>query len=395
MKAIEIAASGGPEQLRLVDRPTPAPGPDEVLIRVAAAGVNRADLLQRQGHYPPPPGASDLPGLEVAGTVVAVGPTLTGSRWRRGDRVCALLSGGGYADHVAVPAVQCLPVPADLTLVEAACLPETCLTVWTNVFDRGRLTAGEVLLVHGGTSGIGTTAIQIARARGATVLATAGSDVKCAACERLGATRAINYRTEDFVEGVRSATSGRGADVILDIVGGDYTPRNLEALAVEGRLVQIALLGGARDVRGPGIGDAQAAHRHRLDASVADSGREGCHRPGRRDARLAAHHEGRPSAGHRGQSALGRCRTGAPDPRGGPAHRQGRTGGGRDPMRVAGSPRRDFAARRSNTSGAGRTRRVAVSRRSAEQLSDRAHHAPGRAAATEQRSQQTQQASLG
>jgi putative PIG3 family NAD(P)H quinone oxidoreductase len=246
MKAIEIAASGGPEQLRLVDRPTPAPGPDEVLIRVAAAGVNRADLLQRQGHYPPPPGASDLPGLEVAGTVVAVGPTLTGSRWRRGDRVCALLSGGGYADHVAVPAVQCLPVPADLTLVEAACLPETCLTVWTNVFDRGRLTAGEVLLVHGGTSGIGTTAIQIARARGAAVLATAGSDVKCAACERLGATRAINYRTEDFVEGVRSATSGRGADVILDIVGGDYTPRNLEALAVEGRLVQIALLGGAQ-----------------------------------------------------------------------------------------------------------------------------------------------------
>lgn len=247
MRAIEIAGFGGPEVLRLVTRETPRAGPGDVLIRVAAAGVNRPDIFQRLGKYPPPPGASDLPGLEVAGTVEAVGPRGDASmRWAPGDQVLALVSGGGYAEFVAVPAPQCLPVPRGLTLVEAAAIPETFFTVWTNLVDRGRLSRGEILLVHGGSSGIGTTAIQIARALGARVIVTAGSAEKCAACERLGAERAINYRTEDFVAVAREYTGGHGTDVILDMVGGDYLPRNVELLAIEGRLVQIALLRGAK-----------------------------------------------------------------------------------------------------------------------------------------------------
>ena len=243
MTAVEIATPGGPEVLRAVRRPVPRPGPGEVLIAVAAAGVNRPDVLQRQGRYAPPEGASDLPGLEVAGRVAARGD---GVEWREGDLVCALLAGGGYAEYCVAPAVQCLSVPGGLDLVQAAALPETVFTVWTNVFERGRLVAGETFLVHGGASGIGTTAIQIARARGARVFATAGSAEKCAACERLGAERAIDYKKEDFATVVGDLTRGRGVDVILDMVGGDYLPRNLAALALEGRLVQIAFLRGPR-----------------------------------------------------------------------------------------------------------------------------------------------------
>jgi putative PIG3 family NAD(P)H quinone oxidoreductase len=244
MTAIAIARPGGPEVLepRILD--TPACGPGDVLIAVAAAGVNRPDLLQRQGKYPPPPGAPETPGLEVAGTVAAVGPGVDG--WRVGDAVCALVAGGGYAEYCTAPAPQCLPVPEGFSFVEAAALPETFFTVWTNVFDRGRLKWGESLLVHGGASGIGTTAILMAQAFGATVYATAGTPEKCAACERLGSARAIDYRREDFVAVIREVTSGRGVDVILDMVGGDYVSRNLEALAVDGRLVQIAFLRGAR-----------------------------------------------------------------------------------------------------------------------------------------------------
>jgi putative PIG3 family NAD(P)H quinone oxidoreductase len=242
MICIEISQPGGPEVLKPAERPDPVPGPGEVLIRVAAAGVNRPDVLQRRGNYPPPPGASDIPGLEVAGTVAAVGAGVEG--WRTGDAVCALVSGGGYATMCIAPAPQCLRVPATLDLVAAAAIPETFFTVWTNVFDRGRLQAGETALFHGGTSGIGTTAIQLATARGATVFATAGSDEKVRACEALGARQAINYRTQDFVDVIRSVTGGTGVDLILDIMGGSYLNRNLAALAVDGRLVQIGLMGG-------------------------------------------------------------------------------------------------------------------------------------------------------
>lgn len=228
--------------LRPCERPDPTPGRGEVLIRVAAAGVNRPDVLQRQGAYPPPPGASDLPGLEVAGRIQAIGADVHG--WTVGERVCALVAGGGYASLCVAPASQCLPVPTRLTWAQAAAVPETFFTVWTNLFERGRLVAGETVLVHGGASGIGTTAIQLARARGARVLATAGGPEKCRACEGLGAERAIDYRTEDFVSVVKAVTGGRGVDVILDIVGGDYVPRNLAALAVEGRLVMIGFMGG-------------------------------------------------------------------------------------------------------------------------------------------------------
>jgi NADPH2:quinone reductase len=247
VRVVEISGFGGPDVLRSATREIPVAGRGDVLIRVAAAGVNRPDIFQRLGKYPPPAGASDLPGLEVAGTVEAVGPPGDEPiRWVPGDQVLALVSGGGYAEFVAVPASQCLPVPAGLTLVEAAAIPETFFTVWANLVDRGRLASGEFLLVHGGSSGIGTTAIQMARALGARVIVTAGSAAKCAACEGLGAERAINYRTEDFVAVARDHTGGRGADVILDMVGGDYLPRNVELLAVEGRLVQIALLRGAK-----------------------------------------------------------------------------------------------------------------------------------------------------
>jgi NADPH:quinone reductase len=244
MRAVEIAQPGGPEVLRVVERPQPVPAAGEVLIRVAAAGVNRPDILQRQGKYAPPPRTTDIPGLEVAGTVEELGPGVVG--WTRGDPVCALLAGGGYAEFCLAPAPQCLPLPLGLSPVEAAAVPETYLTVWHNVFERGRLTRGEWLLVHGGSSGIGTTAIQLGRAFGARVLATAGGAEKCRACERLGAERAVDYRAEDFVAVTREATGGRGADVILDMVGGDYTPRNLQCLAVEGRLVQIAFLRGPK-----------------------------------------------------------------------------------------------------------------------------------------------------
>ena len=240
MRCIDIASPGGPEQLRLGERPDPAPGEGDVLIRVAAAGVNRPDVLQRHGKYPPPPGASDVPGLEVAGVVARVGPGV--QRWREGDAVCALVSGGGYAELCVAPEGQCLPVPTGCGWHEAAALPETAFTVWSNVFERGRLAPGEWLLVHGGTSGIGTMAIQVATALGAHVVATAGSDEKCAACVGLGAVAAWNYRTVDWVEAARHLTSGRGVDVVLDMVGGDYTPRNLDVLAEEGRLVQIAFL---------------------------------------------------------------------------------------------------------------------------------------------------------
>ncbi len=244
MTAIEIAEPGGPEVLRPVERPRPAPGVGELLIEVAAAGVSRPDVLQRRGGYPPPPGASNIPGLEVAGTVAALGPGAHG--WQIGDPVCALVSGGGYAEFCAAPTAQCLPVPEGFDMTQAAALPETFFTVWTNVFQRGRLQAGERFLVHGGSSGIGTTAIQIAAARGARVFATAGTADKCAACERLGAERAINYRDEDFVAVVKQATGGEGVDVILDMVGGDYIQRNIKALRTEGRIVYIAFLGGSK-----------------------------------------------------------------------------------------------------------------------------------------------------
>jgi NADPH:quinone reductase len=240
MRCVEIASFGPPEGMRVVERPDPVPAQGEVLIDVHAAGVNRPDVIQRYGKYPPPPGASDIPGLEVAGTVRAVGEGVR--RWREGDAVCALVSGGGYAERCVAPDEQCLPIPTGFSMVEAAAIPETFFTVWTNVFQRGRLAAGEWLLVHGGTSGIGTTAIQLATARGARVAATAGSDEKCEACRRLGATHAWNYRTTEWVQAIREATDGRGAEVVLDMVGGDYTARNLDALAQEGRLVQIAFL---------------------------------------------------------------------------------------------------------------------------------------------------------
>ena len=242
MICIEISQPGEPEVLKPAERPDPVPGPGEVLIRVAAAGVNRPDVLQRRGAYPPPPGASDIPGLEVAGTVAAVGAGVEG--WRTGDAVCALVSGGGYATMCVAPAPQCLRVPATLDLVAAAAIPETFFTVWTNVFDRGRLQAGEKALFHGGTSGIGTTAIQLAVARGARALATAGSDEKCQACLALGAEHAINYRTTDFVAAALAQTGGRGVDLVLDIMGGAYVARNLAALALDGRLVQIGLMAG-------------------------------------------------------------------------------------------------------------------------------------------------------
>ena len=244
MIAIEIREPGEPDVLVPVERPTPVPGSGDVLIKVAAAGVNRPDVMQRRGKYPPPPGASDIPGLEVAGTVDQIGPDVTG--WKIGDAVCALVAGGGYAEYCVAPAPQCLPVPRGLDLVSAAAIPETFFTVWTNVFERGRLDAGESILVHGGSSGIGTTAIQLARARGARVFATAGSPEKCTACEQLGAERAINYKDTDFLEAVRAATGGRGVDVVLDMVGGEYFARNIDALAVEGRLVEIATLRGAK-----------------------------------------------------------------------------------------------------------------------------------------------------
>ena len=231
MIAIEIREPGEPDVLVPVERPTPAPAADEVLIRVAAAGVNRPDVFQRRGRYAPPPGASDIPGLEVSGVIETLGPGVT--RWRVGDAVCALVTGGGYAEYCVAPAPQCLPVPRRMDVVTAGAIPETFFTVWTNVFQRGRLQPHESILVHGGSSGIGTTAIQLAKARGSRVFATAGSAEKCAACGRLGAERAVNYRDADFVAVIRELTGGRGVDVVLDMVGGDYFARNIDVMAVD------------------------------------------------------------------------------------------------------------------------------------------------------------------
>ena len=240
---IEITAPGGPEMLKPAQRPMPKPAAGEVLIKVEAAGVNRPDVAQRKGEYPPPAGASDIPGLEIAGTVAALGAGV--KQWKLGDKVCALVTGGGYADYCPAPEAQCLPVPKGLSMVEAAALPETYFTVWTNLMQRGGMKKGESVLIHGGSSGIGTTAIQIAKLFGAKeIFATAGSAEKCQACERLGATRAIDYKREDFVKVVKEDTKNRGVDLILDMVCGPYVPRNLACLAVEGRVVVIALLGG-------------------------------------------------------------------------------------------------------------------------------------------------------
>jgi NADPH2:quinone reductase len=247
MKAIEITSYGAPEVLRAVERPDPVAGAGELLIRVAASGVNRPDVLQRKGHYPVPPGASDLPGLEVAGEIVSGdAAALAEAGFKIGDRVCALVAGGGYAELCVAPVAQCLPVPKGWSDAEAASLPETFFTVWSNVFERGRLQKGETLLIQGGSSGIGVTAIQIAKALGATVIVTAGSDDKCEACKALGADHAINYRTSDFAEEAKKLTGGKGVDVILDMVAGDYVAREIECMAEDGRLVIIAVQGGVK-----------------------------------------------------------------------------------------------------------------------------------------------------
>jgi NADPH2:quinone reductase len=244
MRAIEITQSGGPEMLDLTERPIPPVLSHQVLIKVAAAGINRPDAMQRRGVYPPPPGASDIPGLEIAGTIAALGANV--SHLSIGEEVCALLTGGGYAEYCVASAALCLPIPDGFDFIQAAALPETFFTVWSNVFDRARLSAGETLLVHGGGSGIGTTAIQLAKAFGARVIVTAGSDAKCEFCQHLGADAAVNYRNQDFVDAIKQVTSNKGVDVILDMIGGDYLPRNLKCLANDSRLVQIAIQHGAK-----------------------------------------------------------------------------------------------------------------------------------------------------
>ena len=247
MKAIVITRPGGPEVLKIEERPIPVCNAGEVLIKVAAAGVNRPDVSQRKGNYPPPPGASpDIPGLEIAGTIMETGAAVT--RWKLGDKVCALVTGGGYTEYCTAPEGQCLPVPGNLSFIEAASLPETFFTVWSNVFDRGHLKAGETLLVHGGSSGIGVTAIQMAKALGSTVYVTAGTDEKCLFCEGLGAAKAINYKTENFADAIKQTTGGKGVDVILDMVGGDYVQSNIRCLANDGRLVMINMMMG-KDVQ--------------------------------------------------------------------------------------------------------------------------------------------------
>ncbi|HBM08591.1 NAD(P)H-quinone oxidoreductase [Pseudomonas sp. Choline-3u-10] len=244
MRHVDHRPGGGPECLRMAEGPVPEPGPHDVLVRVAYAGINRPDVFQRSGSYPPPADASPLLGLEISGEIVALGADVSG--WKVGDQVCALTPGGGYAEYCVAPAEHCLPVPAGLSMLEAAALPETYFTVWSNVFERGALQPGEAFLVHGGSSGIGLTAIQLAKQFGATVYTTVGSSEKADACRRAGADRVINYHEEDFVEVLRQATDGNGVNVILDMVGGDYIPRNIKSLAVEGRLVQIAFLKGSR-----------------------------------------------------------------------------------------------------------------------------------------------------
>ncbi len=244
MIAIQISQSGDASVLQAVDVPRPQPLPHQVLIKVSAAGVNRPDIMQRQGIYPPPPGASDIPGLEIAGEIIKTGQEV--DQFNAGDKACALVTGGGYAEYCLAPAALCLPVPASMTEEQAAALPETFFTVWSNLFDLARLKPGEWVLIHGGSSGIGSTAIQLAKSFGCTVLITAGSDEKCHFCQQLGADITINYHTEDFVEVVKNATDGKGVNVVLDMIGGDYFPRNLKCLTVEGRLVQIAIQHGAK-----------------------------------------------------------------------------------------------------------------------------------------------------
>ena len=254
MKAVEISSYGAPEVLRLCERPDPVAAAGEVLIRVAASGINRPDVFQRTGNYPVPPGASDIPGLEVAGVIVSGdAAAMAQANLKVGDRVCALVAGGGYAELCTAPVAQCLPVPQGLSDIEAASLPETFFTVWSNVFDRARLQAGETLLIQGGSSGIGVTAIQLAKAMGATVYVTAGSDEKCAACVALGADHAINYKTQDFKEEIKRLTEGRGVDVILDMVGGSYVAREVESLAEDGRIVIIAVQGGIKSEFNAGL----------------------------------------------------------------------------------------------------------------------------------------------
>jgi NADPH2:quinone reductase len=240
MKAIIISKPGGPEVLQVQERPKPAPGPNEVLVKVFAAGINRPDVMQRKGNYPPPPGASDIPGLEIAGVIESIGKDC--HRWKTGDKVCALVTGGGYAEFCVVPEGQCLPIPQNLSFAEAASLPETFFTVWSNVFDRGKLKPDESLLIHGGSSGIGVTAIQMAKAWGSKVYVTAGTDEKCSFCEKLGAEKAINYKTKKFKEEIKKHTDNKGVNVILDMIGGDYTPDNLDILAEDGRLVLISAM---------------------------------------------------------------------------------------------------------------------------------------------------------
>jgi NADPH2:quinone reductase len=244
MNCIEISKPGGPEVLKPTIRPVPAPTAFEVLIRIESAGINRPDCIQRQGNYEPPLGTTDIPGLEVSGEIVAVGSKV--KQWSIGDKVAALVTGGGYAEYVAAPYQQCLPVPKNLSMIEAAALPETFFTVWTNLFERGALKKDEILMIHGGSSGIGTTAIQIASQRGIHVIATAGNDEKCIACKDLGAERTVNYHNEDFVEAAREFSGGKGVDVILDMVGGNYISKNIKSLALDGRLVQIAFLQGSK-----------------------------------------------------------------------------------------------------------------------------------------------------
>ena len=305
MTVIEAKGAGGPEVLVPATRSLPEPGPGDVLIEVAAVGINRPDVLQRQGLYPAPKGASDLLGLEVAGTIAKLGPGAT--RFEEGDSVCALVNGGGYAEYAVAPEATTLPLPPGLNFVEAAALPETVFTVWHNVFERAALKPGEWLLVHGGASGIGTTAIQIGAALGAKVLVTVGSDWKTKACETLGAVRAIDYRTEDFVEAVRESTSGHGADVILDMVGGDYIERNLRAAALDGRIVQIAFLKGSKVEIDLMRLMMRAPHPDRFDAPGPAARGEGPHRPGGRRQRLAADRSRQAQARDRFHLQAGGC----------------------------------------------------------------------------------------
>ena len=286
MTAVEISKPGGPEVLERASLPTPKPGAGQILVKVAAAGVNRPDVPQRMGAYPPPPGHSPLPGLEIAGEVAAVGSAA--ARWKVGDKVCALMNGGGYAEYAIAEEAVALPVPGGLDMVQAAAVPETFFTVWNNVFERGRLAAGEWFMVHGGTSGIGTTAIQLAKAFGAKVIATAGSADKCKACLELGADKAVNYKTEDFVAAVKEATGGKGVNVTLDMVGGDYTERNIVAAAEDGRIVQIATLGGADVKFNISRLMVKRAHADRLDPAAAHARGEGRLRAALEEQGLAA-----------------------------------------------------------------------------------------------------------